>query len=352
MRIVQIIVVVLLFVVAALAGFLYKGDLPKEMVDTKYTNNASRFLVMPNGARVHYRDEGNPGGQPLVLIHGSNASLHTWEPWVTILGNQYRIISMDLPGHGLTGRVPDDDYSSAAFIRTVDAVVDEVGAEQFVLGGNSMGGGVTWQYTLAHPDRVQALLLIDASGLPAWWQDRAATAASADGEEREAPLAFQLLGQPWFRTIARYLDPHMLVVQGLKSAYNNSPVVNDALVTRYYELALREGTRDATMKRFGGFNRGGGAEYNLASISQPTLIMWGAQDALIPVKTAERFHAAITNSTVVIYEDLGHIPMEEAPARSAADVARFLAQAGLSGATVDNSVEVMAEQAIPTETAQ
>lgn len=346
MRIVQTVAVVLLVVVAALVGFLYKGDLPKEMVDAKYTNEASRFLVMPNGARVHYRDEGNPNGQPVVLIHGSNASLHTWEPWVTLIGNQYRLITLDLPGHGLTGRVPDDDYSSAAFINTVSAVVDKLGVEAFVLGGNSMGGGVTWQYALAHPDRVQALLLIDASGLPAWWQDREAAAEPEDGEAREAPLAFQLLGQPWFRSIARYLDPFMLVEQGLRSAYNNSPVVNEALVTRYYELSLREGTRDATMKRFGGFNRGTGQNYDLSRITQPTLIMWGAQDALIPVQTAERFQAAIPGSTVVIYEDLGHIPMEEDPARSAADVVAFLTAAGLGPAP---AVEAPANQESDSE---
>ncbi|MGV0033428.1 MAG: alpha/beta fold hydrolase [Candidatus Azotimanducaceae bacterium WSBS_2022_MAG_OTU7] len=67
---------------------------------------------------MHYRDEGNASGYPLVLVHGSNASLHTWEPWVSLLGDDYRIISLDLPGHGLTGGVPDGDYSSAAQVNT------------------------------------------------------------------------------------------------------------------------------------------------------------------------------------------------------------------------------------------
>jgi pimeloyl-ACP methyl ester carboxylesterase len=103
-----------------------------------------------------------------MLLHGSNASLHTWEPWVALLGDEYRIVSVDLPGHRLTGRVPDDDDSMAAFVATVAAVADHLGIDRFALGGNSMGGGVTWQFALAHPERVSAMILVDAVGLRSW----------------------------------------------------------------------------------------------------------------------------------------------------------------------------------------
>ena len=141
---------------------LFRGDLPAAEVDAKYSNDASRFLSMANGARVHYRDEGNADGTAVVLIHGAMASLHTWEPWVAILGQQYRVITLDLPAHGLTGQVPEGAYGAEAFTETIHAVVNELGIERFVLGGNSMGGGATWRYTLAHPDRVQAMILVDS----------------------------------------------------------------------------------------------------------------------------------------------------------------------------------------------
>ena len=131
--------------------FLFEGDIPAAEVDAKYSNAESQFLVMENGARVHYRDQGKEDGLPIVLVHGAMASLHTWEPWVEILGERYRIITLDLPAHGLTGAVPSGEYDADAFTKTIDVVVDEAGLDAFVLGGNSMGGGATWRYALAHP---------------------------------------------------------------------------------------------------------------------------------------------------------------------------------------------------------
>ena len=304
-----------------LVFLLYKGDLPAEMVDVKYRSENSRFLDIASGARIHFRDEGNPSGKPLVLIHGSNASLHTWEPWVQRLGNEFRVITLDLPGHGLTGRVPGDDYSSTAFVETINAVVEHLGVKAFALGGNSMGGGATWRYTLAYPEKVSAMILIDASGPPQWWHER--VQPTEDDNERR-PLAFTLLSKPWFRAIARYIDPYQLAVQGVQSSYNNSPVVDQALIDRYYELSIREGTRDATLARFSSYSAGEAEAIDLSVLTQPTLIMWGVEDALIPVSVADKFEMVLPNASKVVYEGVGHIPMEEHPDESADDVSAFL----------------------------
>ena len=311
---------------SVLASMLFRGDLPAAEVDAKYSNDASRFLPMENGARVHYRDEGNAAGAALVLIHGAMASLHTWEPWVTILGQQYRLITLDLPAHGLTGQVPEHAYGADAFTETIHAVVNELGVERFVLGGNSMGGGATWRYVLAHPERVRAMILVD-SVPPGDWRESTPAAATQDDADaaRSAPIGFALLRQPWFRAIARYLDPAPLIEQGLLSAYNNSPVVNQALIDRYYELILRDGTRAAILNRSNSYSRNE-ANNDVSALTQPTLVMWGAQDSLIPVSVANQFAQRLPNTQVVIYDDLGHIPMEEDPQRSAADVLKFLAQ--------------------------
>ena len=307
--------------VMILVFLMYKGDLPASEVDAKYASKHSRFLDVAPGARIHYRDEGNPLGLPLVLVHGSNASLHTWEPWVQRLGNEFRVITLDLPGHGLTGRVVGDDYSSAAFIETINAVVEHLGVSGFALGGNSMGGGATWRYTLAYPEKVSAMILIDASGLPQWGRQRD---PSADADDKGRPLAFTLLSKPWFRAIARFIDPYQLAAQGVRASYNNSPMVDQALIDRYYELSIREGTRDATLARFSSYSSRKGETVDLSVLTQPTLIMWGVEDGLIPVSVAEEFEMVLPNAQKVVYDGIGHIPMEEHPDVSASDVRAFL----------------------------
>lgn len=304
-------------VIMVIAAFwIFEYDRPAAEIDARYTSATSRFLVTNSGARVHYRDEGNPHGRPVVLVHGFGASLHTWEPWVRLLGDEFRMITLDLPSHGLTGRVPDDDYSQEAFIATVRAVADAVGVQRFVLGGNSMGGGVTWRFALAYPQRIEAMVLVDASGLWSW-------RSTAEPVAGDTPIAFRLLRQPWFRSVARYLDPYYLIVRGLGAAYNNSRVVDDVLIARYYDLTMREGTREAILQRFSAF-RGEPSEPDLSVLMQPTLVMWGAQDTLVPVDVARRFDEVLPNAELVIYDDVGHIPMEEQAERSAADVRRFL----------------------------
>jgi pimeloyl-ACP methyl ester carboxylesterase len=325
MKVLKIALAMMLIVLIIAAAYLYKGDLSAEYVDEKYSNDASQFLMMENGARVHYRDEGDESKPVIVLVHGSNASLHTWEPWVEIMKSDYRVISMDLPAHGLTGATPDKDYSSQAQVNTVQAIVSHLDVDSFVLGGNSMGGGVTWRYTLQYPEKVQAMLLVDSSGLP---QFRRRPVAD-DGESKDSPLIFTLMSKAWFRAAARYLDPYFLTVQGLKSAYNNSPVVTDELIDRYYELAIREGSREATISRFSGFGSRSSEPVDVTYLNMPALIMWGAEDALIPVSVADQFATALENTTLVVYDDVGHAPMEEIAERSAADVVSFLEAAGI-----------------------
>jgi pimeloyl-ACP methyl ester carboxylesterase len=296
----------------------FEGDIPSVTVDAKYSNAQSKFLTTEDGSRIHYRDQGDASGTPLVLIHGAMASLHTWEPWARILGQRYRVITLDLPAHGLTGQVQNGNYGGPAFTSAINAVTTAVGLEKFVLGGNSMGGGATWQYTLEYPEKIIAMILVDSVPPGSW------TNAEPEPNKGPGPLAFRLLQKDWFRAIARYLDPWPLVGQGLRSAYNNSPVVNDELATRYYELIMREGTRSAILGGGKPSTRETNQLSDLNSLQQPTLIMWGAQDSIISVSTVSLFEENLPNTTTIVYEDLGHIPMEEDPERSAADVKLFL----------------------------
>jgi pimeloyl-ACP methyl ester carboxylesterase len=303
-----------LVIVLAIVGIyvsLLRFDIPAAEVDALYTNAESEFMTLGNGQRVHYRDQGNPAGSILVLVHGSNASLHTWEPWVAELGDQFRIVSLDLQGHGLTGPAPDQDYTIPSMVRLVDEVVTRLGIYRFALAGSSMGGNTAWNYALSHPDRLNALILVGSGGYP---QDRA---------DNGGALVFRILSTEWGRKLLMNVDPTILARDGLETAFVDDSLVTDEMVDRYVTLAIREGSRDATSIRFS-------TPYatdmipRIPEIITPTLIIQGDGDALVPADHARKFDEDIPNSTLIIYENVGHIPMEEIPAKTAADVRAFL----------------------------
>lgn len=300
-----------LLVLAAAAGLyaLSDPDTTRDAMRAAYASPASQFVTLPSGAVAHYRDEGNPHGDPLILIHGSNASLHTWEPWVKILGDQFRVVTVDLPGHGLTGAVPNGDYSQAGMAAFVAEFATAIGLPQFALGGNSMGGGVSARLALMAPERVTKLILVDAGGLP-------------PKTPADPGLAFTLARMPVAQNVMLYVSPKALFDEGLKKAIADDALVSDAMVTRYWELNRMEGTRAATLARFQ-LPFDPYLEGHIARITQPTLILWGEVDTLVPLDVGEAYRDAIPGSRLVVFPGIGHIPMEEIPAESAAQVRAF-----------------------------
>lgn len=299
----------LLVVLVAAAAILYgRSDIDPEALKSKYTNLESEFVTLNNGLVVHVRDQGPEDGDTIVLVHGSTSSLHTWEPWIGFLKDKYRIVSMTLAGHGLTGPDPDHDYSMTGQARLVHEVLQQRSIERYTIVGSSMGGFIAWVHTILYPDSVDRLVLIGASGFP------------HDG----APsLTFQLMRMPVTRDLLRYITPRSSVERATKLAYNNNPVVDDALVDRYYELLLRKGNRHATAIR-SAKERDYSIAERMDEIGVPTLLMWGKHDALVPVEDAEKFAQAIPQAQTIIYDDLGHIPFEEAPERTVRDFEAFL----------------------------
>ena len=296
-------------------------DVPREQLVGRYAGGASQFVTLPSGASAHIRDEGLSTGPVLVLVHGSNASLHTWEPWVAALDSSYRLISMDLPGHGLTGRVPGDDYSRAGMAAFVVEVMDMLRVERFAIAGNSMGGGVAAQLALTQPERVNALILVDSAGIP------------VARDEDDVPLAFRIARTPVLSKIMSFVLPRSLVEEGVRKVFVDQSKVTDEMVSRYFDLSLHEGNREATRIRFSGYAAQDEEAFaaRLGQIAMPTLIMWGDRDGLIPVSAAHAFKARIPHADLVIYENVGHVPMEEVAEESAADVRQFLDRALAAG---------------------
>lgn len=287
-------------------------DIQRSDLEDKYTSDASLFMKGEDGARLHYRDQGNRSGASLILIHGSNASLHSWEPWISELSDDFRLISLDLPGHGLTGAVPNSNYSVSDMSQYVIRLMDALNIDQAYLAGNSMGGAVSLTVALDHPERVSGLILISAAGM--------------QRDAGDAPVgAFRLTQNVIGRQVLRHITPRNMVEDTIrKIVAEPDRFITEEMVTRYWELMRMEGTRDATITRFAGYATSAPIEPRLPNLAQPALILWGEKDTLIKPVYGERMSQIIPNNRLIIYPNAGHMAMEEVPEQSAADARAFI----------------------------
>ena len=272
----------------------------------------SQFVAI-GGMRVHLRDEGpRDDPTPVLLLHGTSASLHTWEGWVTpLVASGRRVISLDLPGFGLTGPFPDGDHRIRAYAPFLIGLLDHLGVSRVVVAGTSFGGQVAIELALAAPARVERLVLVDALAYP----------RSAES----VPIGFVVASLPGVNRLMDYVLPRDLVEDSVRSVYGDPSRVTPALVDRYFDMSLRAGNRAALRNRFGDLP---GEDYGLRvkSLRLPVLVLWGGRDQLIPPATAQRFLRDIPGSRLVMFPDLGHVPQEEDPAQSVAPVLAFLAE--------------------------
>jgi pimeloyl-ACP methyl ester carboxylesterase len=303
---------------AALVGLLVlagcaEADLPWSTLEAKYVSPASRFADLPGGLRIHYRDQGEPDApHTLVLVHGFAASLQAWEPWVARMTPGYRVISLDLPGHGLTRAPAGYRASLDADVAVIDDLTRRLVAPRFVIGGNSMGGGVAWSYALAHPERLDGLILVDAAG---WPHPQKPGSGSI--------LGFRLLGNPAGRWLLEHIDPTPLAKRGLKQAYVDPALVTPNLVHRYVDLVRAPGHREILLTQ-NGASQQRVTPATFAAIHIPTLVLVGAADAVIPPGDSRDFAQAIPGAKLIVYPGVGHVPMEQVPDASAADVKAFV----------------------------
>jgi pimeloyl-ACP methyl ester carboxylesterase len=317
-RTARILAGILLALAVALGGLVayhWAPDRPVSALAARWAPPPSQFVAI-GGLQVHLRDEGpRDDPTPIVLLHGTSASLHTWDGWVEVLRPRHRVVRLDLPGFGLTGPALHDDYSMARYVEFVAAALDTLGIEQCVIAGNSLGGWISWETALAHPDRIKGLVLVDAAGYPL--------------QSESVPIGFRLANMPALNRVMRSALPRGVVESSLRNTYGDPSRVTPELVDRYYELTLREGNRGALAKRFAA-GRGTTAPERIRSLRVPTLIIWGDRDRLVPPLHAERFHRDVAGSELVMFPGLGHVPQEEDPAATAAALLAFLDRAALT----------------------
>jgi pimeloyl-ACP methyl ester carboxylesterase len=298
-----------LFLIVGFIAFNWKNDVSVEELKKKYANAESEFVEI-DGMQVHFRDQGlATDSLPIVLIHGTGASLHTWEGWVSELKNEHRIITMDLPAYGLTGPNATGDYSQDFYSDFMEKFLSKLNIKRCILGGNSLGGGITWVYALAHPERVAKMILVDAGGYPM--------------VSKSVPIAFQVARIPVLKNLFKYVLPHSIIEKSLQNVYVHDDRITPELMERYYDMASREGNRKAFVDRMK-VSIKNDKYLKIKTLNMPTLILWGKEDGLIPTDVADKFHADLPNDTLVILKDLGHTPMEEDPRMTVAVVKNFL----------------------------
>jgi len=297
----------IILLIVLIKGAIY-SDISVEELKKEYTNEHSKFIEI-NEMQVHFRDEGE--GFPIVLVHGTASSLHTWDAWTNELKKTNRVIRMDLPAFGITGPNKNADYSIESYTTFLHYFVEKLNLEKFYLAGNSLGGDIAWNYAAEHPAKVEKLILVDASGLPT---------------NKEPPAIFKMAKTPVLRSLFLYVTPKMLITKNIKEVYADDDKVTDELVTRYHKMALRAGNRQAFIDRAKtDFKLD--AKINtdrLKSIQTPTLLIWGAKDLWIPLDNGKRMNRILVNSKLEVLENSGHVPMEENPKESLELLKNFL----------------------------
>lgn len=286
----------------------YYSDIVVDDIKQEYADDDSRFMTI-DGMEVHYKDEGK--GTPIVLLHGTASSLHTWDAWAADLKEDYRVIRMDLPAFGITGPNTTGDYSIPSYTSFLEKFTTKLQLETFHLAGNSLGGNIAWNYTAEHPNQVQKLILIDASGLPT---------------NKDQPFVFKLAKTPLVNQLFLSVTPKVFIRKNLEEVYADDTKITNDLVTRYHKMALREGNRQAFIDRAKtDFKLHDESNFKkLKSVQAPTLLIWGAQDEWIPLGNGKRMEDLMPNATLQILQNSGHVPMEEHPKESLALLLGFL----------------------------
>ncbi|MDQ2735247.1 MAG: alpha/beta fold hydrolase [Pseudomonadota bacterium] len=294
-----------LIAVAILAFWLWTPDKSRASLEAKYLAAPGDMIDLA-GWRLHVQDSGPRSAPAVILIHGFGASLQTWDAWLPALSAHHRVIRFDLPGSGLSAPDPAGDYTDRRSIELLLALMNRFGLQRASLVGHSIGGRIAWTFAALHPERVDKLVLVAPDGF--------ASPGFDHGKPPAVPAILKLL---------RYVLPKAVLRMNLAPAYANPATLTDALTTRYHDLMLAPGSRDALLARMRQTVLVDPLPL-LKRIRAPTLLVWGERDAMIPFANTADYMRAITDVRQLSFVGVGHLPQEEGPAASGQAVAAFL----------------------------
>lgn len=288
----------------SLFNFLGISSIPVKDLERMYVNEDSKFMEIDD-MKIHYRDVGE--GPTVILIHGLFSSLHTWDGWVDEMRGHFRVITLDLPGFGLTGAPEDmDKYTEEYVLLMFSKFVDYMDLEKVSLAGNSFGAYIAARYAASNPDRVEQLILLDPVGYP-----------------HERPWVFGLPKKPGLNVLTKFSQPPFIVTMNLEQVYGDIERLSKSNHYRYIHMSQRPGAKAAYLKAMT-FLSDENAIQPFASIRAPTLLMWGVLDRWVPISQAELWRKDVSNTQFISYPGVGHVPMEELPYQTAQDAIAFM----------------------------
>jgi pimeloyl-ACP methyl ester carboxylesterase len=292
------------FLAVALYG-LWTPDLERAGLEERYFSSSPQIIDV-DGLKIYYKETGPQAAPALLLLHGCGSSLQAWDDWSVKLAQKYRVIRLDLPGFGLTGASPANDYSEEKDLAFLTHFADKLSLEKFSVIGHSMGGKMAWSLAASQPERVQALVLMAPDGFP--------ETKDIGTKPYEVPAIMGLI---------KYVLPKYLVRKSIEPAFAEADALSDALVNRYYDMLRAPGVRGAILER------SNQTIYTdpvprLKAIKAPTLLIWGEQDQMIPSTNAQSYATVLSNSSTVLVPKLGHLLQEEQPEKGLAAVMQFL----------------------------
>ena len=293
-------------VLLALAAYgLWAPDLGFGELQKRYSSTSNN-VVNVDGMRIHYKDTGPQDAPVLLLLHGFGSSLQTWDVWAVTLEQKYRVIRLDLPGFGLTGPSPSNDYSELNDVNTLTQFVDKLGVSDLSVIGHSMGGKIAWTFAAAHPDRVKALVLMAPDGFP----------------QPEA-IGTKPYAMPAIMGLMKFSLPRYFVRKSIEPAFADPSALDDKMVSRYHDMLRAPGVRGAILER-GNQTIYTDPVLRLKKIKAPTLLLWGEEDKMIPSSNAASYARVLAQSQTVFIPKLGHLLHEEQADIGLAQLVEFL----------------------------
>lgn len=257
--------------------------------------------VLVGNQRIAYLDVG--AGPPVVLIHGFGGSMWQFEHQQHALSQHFRVLTLDLPGSGLSDK-PDIDYRPEQMLDFFVGFMDAVGLPQATLVGNSMGAGLAIGMALRHPTRVTKLVLI--GGLP---QDVL--------QKLTSPLVRRALetGAPsWLVSLGNWLFGGLMTESVLKEIVHDPALLTPAVIERSNRNRQRPGLIKPVMSVRDNLPLWeSGYATRIGTIAHPTLVIWGEEDRVFPIAVGEELHRTIEGSQFARIPQAGHIPQWEQP---------------------------------------
>lgn len=275
----------------------------------RYMRPQSR-LVRVAGTELHLLDEGPPDAPVVLALPAQWMCFTQYDAWAPALTDRYRVLRLDLPGHGLSGPAVDRDYSIGGFERLVVGLLDRLGIARCALVGPSYGGIVAFRLAAHWPERVGALVLANSSGLP---------------RSRSAPKQPNLPPpNPWLAWLELYFRPRAYFRWKLAEMMPGMTIPAE-LVDEVTRLNNIRGRIEEGRLRVAAYDVGD-PQAVLADVRAPTLIQQSDRSTYLPVENADLFERWLTDAPTrkIIYEGAGHLLIGQLPERTGRDVRRFL----------------------------